>query len=121
MSADRGYIQAQEFAERTAVLRDALSQAGRVGPDRQAEVLLYRVVNYEADNLVFAEIYATFAVVAICLAVLCLGLLIWDWMRPPPRPRPHDRHRDWPPRRTRADRANRASRSQCLDPLVVQA
>ena len=83
--ADRDVIQAEEFAERRAVLRDALSQAGESAPDRQAEVLLYRTVNYEADNLVFAEIYATFMVAALGLAALCSGLLIWNWLRPPPR------------------------------------
>ena len=82
--ADRDYIQAQEIADRRAVLRDALSQAGEPAPDRQAEVLLYRTVNYEADNLVFADIYASFTVAAVGLAGLCLGLLVWNWLRPPP-------------------------------------
>ena len=83
--ADRDYIQAEEFAERRAVLRDALNQAGEPAPDRQAEVLLYRMVNYESDNLVFAEIYATFMVASLSLAGLCSGLLVWNWLRPPPR------------------------------------
>jgi hypothetical protein len=83
--ADREFIQAGEFAERRAVLRDALSQAGEPEPDRQAEVLLYRTVNYEADNLVFADIYAAFMVASLGLAVLCSGLLAWKWLRPPPR------------------------------------
>ena len=47
------------------MLRDALGQAGEPAPDRQAEVLLYRMVNYESDNLVFAEIYATFMAAAL--------------------------------------------------------
>jgi hypothetical protein len=83
-AADRNFIQAEEFAQRRAVLRDALRQAGEPAPDRQAEVLLYQTVNYEADNLVFAEIYATFMVAALSLAALCLGLLVWNWLRPPP-------------------------------------
>jgi hypothetical protein len=83
--ADRDFIQAAEFAERRAVLRDALSQGGESAADRQAEVLLYRTVNYESENLVFAEIYAAFTVVALGLAALCLGLLVWNWLRPPPR------------------------------------
>ncbi len=83
--ADRDTIQAAEFAERRAVLRDALGQAGDPAPDRQAEVLLYRSVNYEADNLVFAEIYATFMAAALVLAASCLALLVWNWVRPPPR------------------------------------
>ena len=85
--ADRDFIQADEFADARAVLRDALSQAGESAPDRQAEVLLYRTVNYEADNLVFADIYAAFTVAALGLAVLCLGLLVWNWLRPAPSAR----------------------------------
>jgi MFS family permease len=84
-TADRDYIQAEEFAQRRAVLRDALSQAGDPAPDRKADVLLYRTVNYEADNLVFAEIYATFTTATLGLASLCLGLVVWNWVRPPPR------------------------------------
>jgi len=84
-TADRGYIQVEEISQRVAVLRDALSQAGDPAPDRKAEVLLYRTVNYEADNLVFAEIYATFAAAALALAGLCSVLMIWNWLRPPPR------------------------------------
>ncbi len=83
--ADRGYIQPEEFAERRAVLRDALNQAGEPAPDRQAEVLIYRIVNYESDNLVFAEIYATFMVASLSLAGLCSGLLVWNRLRPTPR------------------------------------
>jgi hypothetical protein len=82
--ADRDFIQAEEFAQRRAVLRDALSQAREPAPDRQAEVLLYRTVNYESDNLVLAEIYAAFMVAALGLAAVCLGLLTWNWLRPPP-------------------------------------
>ena len=79
--ADRSYIQPEEFAERRAVLRDALNQAGEPAPDRQAEVLMYRMVNYESDNLVFAEIYATFMVASLSLAGLCSGLLVWNRLR----------------------------------------
>ncbi len=86
--ADRDFIQAEEFAQRRAVLREALSQAGEPAPDRQAEVLLYRTVNYESDNLVFAQIYATFMAAALGLAALCSGLLVWNWLRPPPRAEP---------------------------------
>ncbi len=83
--ADRSYIQAEEFAERRAVLRDALNQAGESAPDRQAEVLMYRMVNYESDNLVFAEIYATFMAASLSLAGLCSGLLVWNRLRLTPR------------------------------------
>jgi hypothetical protein len=85
-AAERSYIQAEEFAERQALLRDALGEAGAPAPERQAETLLYRMVNYESDNLVFAAIYATFMAAALILAAVCLGLLVWRWLRPPRRP-----------------------------------
>jgi len=84
-SADRDYIQADEMAQRSAVLSDALREAGNPAPERSAEVLLYRGVNYEADNLVFASIYVTFFVAALALAGVSLGLWVWCWLRAPPR------------------------------------
>lgn len=84
-AADRDVIQTQELADRRAVLRDELGQAGELAPDRQADVLMYRALNYEADNLVFADIYATFAVAAVALAAACSVLLAWDRLRGPPR------------------------------------
>jgi hypothetical protein len=77
-AADRDYIQAEEFAQRRAVLRDALDQAGEQSPDRQADALLFRGTKYESDNLVFAQFYVSFTLAALGLAVLCLGLLLWD-------------------------------------------
>jgi hypothetical protein len=62
------------------LLSAAISAAGGPDPDRAAEVLLYRFVNYEADNLVFATIYAVFFVVALILSGVCLAL--WVWRRP---------------------------------------
>ena len=71
----------------------ALSQAGEPTPDPQAELLLYRTVNYQADNLVFADIYAAFTVAALGLAAWCSGLLVWNWLRPLPGLSPRDRRR----------------------------
>jgi hypothetical protein len=82
-AADRDYIQAEEFAQRRAVLRSALDQAGEQSPDRQADALLFRGTKYEADNLVFAEFYASFLLAALSLAALCLGLVLWERSRPP--------------------------------------
>ncbi|MGC8639935.1 MAG: hypothetical protein ACP5XB_08685 [Isosphaeraceae bacterium] len=84
-AADRDAIQAVELADRRDVLRDAFSQAGSSSPERRAEVLEYRTANYEADNLVYAEIYATFMTASLCLAGFCSGLLVWNWLRPSPR------------------------------------
>ncbi len=44
-------------------------------------MLLFRIVNYEADNLVFAEIYATFTAAALGLAALCVAMLVWNRVR----------------------------------------
>jgi MFS family permease len=79
-AADRDYIQAGELVDRQRSLSAAISAAGGPDPDRAAEVLLYRFVNYEADNLVFATIYAVFFVVALILSGVCLAL--WVWRRP---------------------------------------
>jgi hypothetical protein len=81
-SSDRDYIQADEIAQRSAVLRDALRAAGDSAPERSADVLLYRFVNYEADNLVFASIYAAFLVAALVLAGISFALWIGRWLRP---------------------------------------
>ncbi len=98
--ADRDYIQPEEFAERRAVLRNALNQAGGSAPDRQAEVLMYRIVNYESDNLVFAEIYATFMMASLGLAGLCSGLLVWRHLQPASGIRAPDREEDRSGRKT---------------------
>ncbi|HWG47359.1 MAG TPA: hypothetical protein VN688_31640 [Gemmataceae bacterium] len=81
-SADRDYIQAGEMAQRRTVLRDALSEAGDRAPDRAAEVLLYRGVNYEADNLVFASIYSMFFIATLILAGIVLMVWIGRWLFP---------------------------------------
>jgi hypothetical protein len=78
-SADRDYIQADELAQRQTVLRDELRRSGEAAPERAAESLLYRFVNYEADNLVFASIYASFLVTTLALAGISLAL--WAWRR----------------------------------------
>jgi hypothetical protein len=86
-SADRDYIQANEFAQRQADLRDDFARQGEANPERATEVLLYRFINYEAENLVFATIYAAFFVASLVLAGLCLALWTWlrlrKWMEPP--------------------------------------
>jgi hypothetical protein len=78
-SADRDYIQADEFAQRRSDLRDDFARQGEADPERATEVLLYRFINYETENLVFATIYATFLVASLLLAGVCLAL--WMWLR----------------------------------------
>lgn len=78
-SADRDVIQADELMQRQILVRHELHEAGQPAPDRSAEVLLFRFVNYEADNLVFATMYAIFFLTALSLSGFFLGL--WIWMR----------------------------------------
>jgi hypothetical protein len=67
-AADRGYIQSVEQNDRRLRLADALASGGSRHANREAETLLFRGVNYVADNLVFAEIYGGFFVVSSALA-----------------------------------------------------
>jgi hypothetical protein len=78
-SSDRDYIQANEFAQRQSDLRDDFARQGEADPERATEVLLYRFINYEAENLVFATIYAAFLVASLVLAGVCL--IMWTWLR----------------------------------------
>jgi len=81
-SADRDYLQAQEIRQRQTDLGDTLRNTGAVAADRTTQALLYRGVRYEADNLVFATIYATFLAAALVLAGMC-GVLPAVWKRQP--------------------------------------
>jgi MFS family permease len=76
-AADRAYIQAEELAQRQAALSDELRRSGAPAPERAADALLYRFVNYEADNLVYATIYAAFLAASLVLAGVCLVLWVW--------------------------------------------
>jgi hypothetical protein len=80
-SADRDYIQAEEMDQHRSDLRQSLAKEGAAAPDRAAEALLYRGVNYEADNLVFASIYAAFLVAALFLAGICVVLPVLRRLR----------------------------------------
>jgi hypothetical protein len=71
-TADRGFIQSVEQDDRRQRLANALASGGSTQSDRQAETLLFRGVNYEADNLIFADIYGAFFVASSALAGLCL-------------------------------------------------
>jgi hypothetical protein len=70
-TADQGFIQADEQADRKQRLTEALEQAGSRSAERQARELLFKSVNYQADNLVFASIYGGFFVSSLALAACC--------------------------------------------------
>jgi hypothetical protein len=76
-AADRGTIQATEAEARRERLTEVLRAAGSAEPARQAEVLTYRSVNYQADNLIFADIYGAFTTAALGLAAaVAVGLVV---------------------------------------------
>ncbi len=85
-TSDRDNIQAAELAVRRDVLRDENPAAPPMDPDRAIEAQLYRFVNYEADNLVFALIYGSFLVASLVLAGVVLVLWIRLGAHPPPGP-----------------------------------
>ncbi len=85
-SADRSAIQAEELSQRVNLLSETLRQAGQPAPGRSAEVLLYRFVNYEANNLVFVTVYVAFFFTAVTLAVFFSGLWLWRRWRAPAVP-----------------------------------
>jgi hypothetical protein len=76
-SADRDTIQTEELLDRETILSHELHMAGQAAPGHSAEVLLFRFVNYEADNLVFATIYAMWFLATMLLAGLFSILWVW--------------------------------------------
>jgi hypothetical protein len=69
--ADRGFIQPVELGDRNSRLAAHVAMVDAGAAARQADVLEFRAVNYEADNLVFATIYGGFLVSSLVLAVVC--------------------------------------------------
>lgn len=67
-SSERDAIQAEELVQRIEMFKVALERVGQDSPERSAHVLMNRFIHYEADNLVFATIYATFSLAALILA-----------------------------------------------------
>lgn len=85
-AADRGSIQAVEVADRTDLLTKTFAASGALEPARQAETLMFYSTNYQADVLVFANIYAGFALSSFALAMALLGRMIWLAVAPHHRP-----------------------------------
>lgn len=83
-AAERDTIQAREFSLREDMLTDRLQQVGHPAPKRSAEVMMYKFIHYEADNLVFATIYIAFCACSLVLAGFFLGLWIFHRLRRPP-------------------------------------
>jgi MFS family permease len=69
--ADRGFIQSDEQSARRTILAEYLATSGNRSPGAAADSLLYRAVNYTADNQLFADIYGGFFVASLALAIPC--------------------------------------------------
>jgi hypothetical protein len=78
-SAERDAIQAEELLQRWNLLTNVLRESGQDAPEQAAQFLMYKFVNYEADNLVFATIYAAFLLASLCTAGFFS--VIWIWRR----------------------------------------
>jgi hypothetical protein len=76
-AADRGEIQAGEVRQRAETLGGVFASRGAPEPGRRAETLMFRSVNYQADALVFADIYAAFGLSSAALAVALVGRMLW--------------------------------------------
>ncbi|MCE9561668.1 MAG: hypothetical protein K8U57_06395 [Planctomycetes bacterium] len=76
-TSDRGDIQAVEVANRTAELQSTFAASGSPEAARRAETLMFRSVNYQADALVFADIYAGFGITSAALAALLIARMFW--------------------------------------------
>jgi hypothetical protein len=86
-SAERDAIQSEELVQRAAILGAELHRTGQPSPERSAYVLLNRFIHYEADNLVFATIYAAFSLAALGLAGLTVGCWVVRFLHGPRRRR----------------------------------
>lgn len=80
-AADRGFIQSSEQDARRGLLTEYLTTTGSASPGAGANSLLYRAVNYQSDNLVFADIYGAFLVASLALALPCGAKSFLDYRR----------------------------------------
>lgn len=74
LASDRGFSQLPLVAEYNSITAKALAATGFPSPAKGAESLLHKAVVYEANNLVFAELYACFASAALAMAA-CVALI----------------------------------------------
>jgi len=81
-AADRGSIQAVEVDHRTELLAKTFAAHGSLEPMRQARALMFRSTNYQADVLVFADIYAGFAMTSLALGIALLVRMAWLALAP---------------------------------------
>ncbi|NBY03076.1 MAG: hypothetical protein EBQ87_14010, partial [Planctomycetes bacterium] len=69
-TADRGFIQQPIVEEYRGILENELKTWGFADPLRGSHSMMFKSVNYEADNLIFAHIYKMFSLASLTLALL---------------------------------------------------
>ncbi|MFN5289736.1 MAG: hypothetical protein ACK5E4_06555 [Planctomycetia bacterium] len=72
-TSERGSIQQANVDDYREILKNELSKTGFSSPSHGSSSLMFKAMNYEADNLVFAHIYGTFFWSAILLAFICIA------------------------------------------------
>lgn len=69
-TADRGFIQEPIVEEYRGIIENELRTRGFIDPAHGSNSMMYKAVNYEADNLIFAHIYKMFTMTSLGLALL---------------------------------------------------
>ena len=72
--SDRGFFQIPLVEEYNSITRTALAGTGFSNPSRGAETLMHKAIIYEANNLMFANLYGWFATAALGMAA-CVVLI----------------------------------------------
>ena len=80
-TSERGFIQIQAVEEYRVILQGELDRRGFISPEAGSHSLMFRAMNYEADNLVFAHFYNMFLWSAMALAVVCALAWIFSWWK----------------------------------------
>jgi hypothetical protein len=73
-TADRGFIQQSIVEEYRGILESELKTQGFIDPSRGSHSMMYKSVNYEANNLIFAHIYKMFSLTSLALALLFISI-----------------------------------------------
>lgn len=85
-TSERGSIQQANVDDYREILKNELSKTGFSSPSHGSSSLMFKSMNYEADNLVFAHIYGTFFWSAILLGIICIASQMFSfWKQPNPR------------------------------------
>ena len=68
--SEKGFIQETAIREYTGIVSRSLAESGFQNASHAAETLAHRAISYEANNLVFANLYGWFAASAVTMAAI---------------------------------------------------